>query len=283
MLARSDRYRGRRVTLLTKHRKEVALGPVLSERVGCAVEVTSAYDTDELGTFTREIPRIGSQLEAARKKAELALKESGATLGLGSEGSFSPGPFGLYAWNLELVVLRDEELGVEVVGRAEGPGHQLHTTVRSERELEAFASRAGFPAHGLVVRPDDEHAPYVARDLEDAESLSGAFRAALACSKAGVVFVESDLRAYRNPTRMARIAEAGRDLAVRLLCLCPACATPGFGVASRLGGLPCADCGAPTGELRAERWACVRCDATETRPIAGVERADPSSCPDCNP
>jgi hypothetical protein len=133
------------------------------------------------------------------------------------------------------------------------------------------------------VRPDDEHAPYVARDDEDAESLSRSFRAALARSKAGVVFVESDLRAHRNPTRMARIAEAGRDLAVRLLCLCPACATPGFGVTARLGGLPCADCGAPTGELRAERWACVRCGASETRPIAGVERADPSSCPECNP
>jgi hypothetical protein len=279
----SERYRGQRVSLLTKHKKESALGPVLAEEVGCTVLVTSGFDTDELGTFTREVPRLGSQLEAARKKAELAIVETGCRLGLGSEGSFNPGPLGLYAWNLELVVLLDRELGIEIVGRAQGPGHQLHAAVRTEVELEAFAARAGFPEHGLVLRPDDEHAPYVARDLEDAAALGGAYRSALARSKEGVVFVESDLRAHRNPARMTRIAEAGRDLALRMTSACPSCEAPGFGVAARLGGLPCADCGSPTGELCAERWACVRCKFSEVRDVSEGRRGDPGACPECNP
>jgi hypothetical protein len=278
----SERYRGQRVSLLTKHGKEAALGPALRE-VGCSVRLSSGFDTDDLGTFTREIPRRGTQLEAAREKARLALEEGGARLGLGSEGAFNPGPMGLFAWNVEIVVLLDAELGIEIVGRAEGPGHHLHATVRSEPELAAFASRALFPEHGLVVRPDDERGKYVAQEGDDWAALARAFRTAAERSTGGAVFVESDLRAHRNPTRMARIAEAGRDLATRMVHACPRCAAPGFGRAARLPGLPCADCGAPTTEVLAERWDCVRCGASETRAVSGGSYADPASCPDCNP
>jgi hypothetical protein len=278
----SERYRGQRVSLLTKHGKEAALGPALRE-IGCVLHVVSGFDTDELGTFTREIPRRGTQLEAAREKARLALAKGGARLGLGSEGAFTPGPMGLFAWNVELVVLLDAELGIEIVGRAEGPGHHLHATVRSESELVAFASRALFPEHGLVVRPDDERGKPVAQGGDDGAALTRAFRTAAERSTGGAVFVESDLRAHRNPTRMARIAEAGRDLAARMSQTCPRCAAPGFGRAARLPGLPCADCGAPTSAAQAERWDCVRCGASETRALSPGERADPACCPYCNP
>ena len=45
------------------------------------------------------------------------IEEAGGALGLGSEGSFGPGPLGLYAWNLELVVLVDGDAQEIVAGR----------------------------------------------------------------------------------------------------------------------------------------------------------------------
>ena len=79
-------YRGRRVALLTRHGKERALAPVLEPALGCRVERVGGYDTDQLGTFTREIPRAGTQLEAARRKARIGMELAGLPLGLASEG-----------------------------------------------------------------------------------------------------------------------------------------------------------------------------------------------------
>ncbi|MFM8457386.1 MAG: hypothetical protein ACKOB0_00350 [Chthoniobacterales bacterium] len=80
-------YAGASFALLTKHAKEQAIAPRLARALGAQVSVVDTFDTDTLGTFTREVPRFGSQLDAARKKAELATEMSGCPLGLGSEGS----------------------------------------------------------------------------------------------------------------------------------------------------------------------------------------------------
>ncbi|MHB8354650.1 MAG: hypothetical protein ACYDCF_09505, partial [Burkholderiales bacterium] len=64
-------YAGQAVSLLTQHGKERGIASVLGVALGCRVERVAGYDTDQLGTFTREIPRPGTQIEAARKKARL--------------------------------------------------------------------------------------------------------------------------------------------------------------------------------------------------------------------
>ena len=61
--------RGRHVALLTKHEKERVVSPILEGALDCQVTRINSFDTDLLGTFTREIPRAGSQREAARRKA----------------------------------------------------------------------------------------------------------------------------------------------------------------------------------------------------------------------
>ncbi|MHB0889054.1 hypothetical protein [Acidithiobacillus sp.] len=63
-------YAGMRVILLTKHGKEKVITPALKSRVGCLVEQMQGYDTDALGTFTREIPRPDTQLATVRKKVK---------------------------------------------------------------------------------------------------------------------------------------------------------------------------------------------------------------------
>lgn len=101
-------YAGTRIALLTQHGKERVIASVLDTALGCQVERVGGYDTDLLGTFTREIPRAGKQLEAARKKARLGMEMSGLSLGLASEGSFGPDPMvGMFPWNVEFLIFID--------------------------------------------------------------------------------------------------------------------------------------------------------------------------------
>ncbi len=79
----SDRMRsyslaGQTIVLLTRHGKERVMAPTLESALGCRIEVVDGFDTDQLGTFTREIPRAGTQLEAARRKARIGMELSGS-------------------------------------------------------------------------------------------------------------------------------------------------------------------------------------------------------------
>jgi len=114
-------------------------------------------------------------------------------------------------------------------------------------------------------------------------ALGVAFAEALEQSKTGKVFVESDLRAHMNPTRMVLIGQATQDLIRRMKSLCPRCQSPGFWVVERILGRPCRDCGSPTNEARAERWACVVGDHAEVRDLETSRFADPQWCNACNP
>ncbi len=280
----SDAYRGRRIALLTQHGKELVIAPALEGALGCTVERALGFDTDQLGTFTRDVPRAGSQLEAARRKAELAIELSGADVGLGSEGSVDRHPLlGFVDRNVELIVLVDRARGIEVVGVADGPAPYAHVLTSSFAEASAFASRQPFVDHGFIVRPDNPDDPRVRKDIMTADALSEAFAAAQAESATGAVFVELDLRAHRNPRRMAHIAEAAADLAAKLVSTCPACDGPGFWVVERLPGMPCRDCGLATDIALADIEGCPGCGHRATRVRDASVGADPTWCDYCNP
>lgn len=277
-------YRGRRLALLTQHGKERVIAPVLEPALGCRVERVAGYDTDALGTFTRETPRAGTQLEAARRKARIGMELSALPLGLASEGSFGADPFaGVLPWNLELVILLDDGHGIEVIGTAQAHAMSGHVLAATWDEAAAFARRAGFPAHHLVVRPERADHPRFSKGIRRWAGLEAAFRSAAALSAGGRAFIETDLRAHANPTRRGNIRRAAEDLLAKLCSLCPACGTPGYGIVERIGGLPCADCGEPTREVRAERWGCLKCDHGHLRERTDRRAADPGRCDQCNP
>lgn len=276
-------YTGASFTLLTKHAKEQAIAPRLVRAIGAKVSVIDTFDTDTLGTFTREILRFGSQLDAARKKAELAIQMSGCPLGLGSEGSFTPGPFGLGSFNLEIITLVDRVRGLEITGAIRELGHQASGTFETWEPLADFAQKMKFPSHALILRPNDESDPRICKDLTDRKKLRAAFDECLKLSGRGAVFVESDLRAHRNPTRMRNIGAACEDLIARMLRICPSCESPGFGLARLASGLPCSWCGAPTNDWKAEEFRCVSCTHIESRSRRDLTSADPGHCPRCNP
>ena len=277
-------YSGKRIALLTQHGKETVIASVLDAALGCRVERVAGYDTDLLGTFTRDIPRAGTQLKAARKKARLGMELAGLPLGLASEGSFGPDPMmGMFPWNVEFLIFIDDERGLEIVGVAQGKTNFAHVLAASWEEAEAFACNAGFPEHHLVVRPEHENDPRLRKGIADGVALRAAFDEAHAQSDSWRVFLETDMRAHANPTRMEVIRLAAEDLVKKLNSPCPSCGLPGFWIVERLSGLPCADCGAPTRETRAEVHGCPKCAHRITRERTDRQSADPSRCDYCNP
>ncbi|KXS31477.1 MAG: hypothetical protein AWT59_2382 [Candidatus Gallionella acididurans] len=280
---RGGAYQGRQVALLTKHGKKRVIASVLDAVLGCRVELVEGYDTDLLGTFTRDIPRHGAQLKAAQIKARLGMNLAGLPIGIASEGSFGADPFtGMFSWNVEMIVWIDDTLGIEVVGVASGATSYSHLLTANWDEVETFARTSGFPEHGLVVRPQHENDPRIRKGIADWETLRESFRWACGEAGNGSAFLETDVRAHMNPSRMEMIGQAAQDLARKLCTLCPSCDAPGFQMAERVPGLPCEDCGTPTPEARADIQRCVRCGHQVT-----VERpekvASASRCDYCNP
>ncbi len=276
-------YLGQSVALLTKHGKETPLGEVLGAGLGCRIQHVSDYDTDQFGTFTRDIARVGSQLEAARAKARMGMKLSGLSIGLASEGAFGPDPVSfMLPHNLELLLWIDAGLGIEVIATASGNTNFSHKTVSAWDEAKLFAESAGFPEHYLIVRPDDQHHPQFRKGLSNWDEFNGALEWALSLSSAGKVFIETDMRAFANPTRMLTIRRAAAALVQKLHSRCPACAAPGFANSGVIRGLPCEDCGQPTEQARADIIACVRCThqilVNRDRQFAAA-----GNCDYCNP
>jgi hypothetical protein len=280
----NDQYRGERVALLTQHGKEQVLAPILEPGLGCTIERVHGFDTDQLGTFTRDRPRLGSQIEAARRKARIGLERSGLSVGLASEGSFGPDPFtGFVSWNLEVLLWIDDRLGIEVIGTAQGATSVGHLLTGDLAVARAFAERQGFPAQQMVLRPASQDDPRVEKGIASWSALESAFARCRARADNGLVFIEADLRAFACPRRRLRIGEAARELLKHLGSSCPGCALPGFRATRREPGLPCAGCGLPTQVWRAERWRCQRC-AFESMVIrADRGKAEPRECQFCNP
>jgi hypothetical protein len=231
-----------RVVLLTQHGKEHLIAPVFQQTLGWHVERVDGFDTDLLGTFTRDTERPGSQMDAARLKARKGMELAGCPRGIASEGAFMEDPVGgFFPWNVELLLYIDDELGVEVSALAQGPARNVHAWVHSWDEVTQAAADARFPEHHLVLRPDNESDPRVVKGLADWASLRAAFDHAQALSSQGVVFVESDLRAFGNPTRQHLIRAAAENLVVKLQV-----AVPGMWAARLWAGGPVARLALPT-------------------------------------
>jgi hypothetical protein len=277
-------YAGETVALLTRHGKEAVIAPVLEPVLSCVVRHVTGFDTDRLGTFTREIARDGIQIEAARKKARIGMELARVPLGLASEGAFGPDPvMGAIPWNVECLLWIDDRLGIEVAGFAQGAAQSGHVLAKTWEDVTAFARRIGFPEHGMALRPEGENDDRIRKGLTDWKELAEHFFRALSLSSNGRVFLETDLRAHLNPTRQNMIRLAAQDLLVKLRSLCPACGLPGFSVIERLEGLPCADCRGPTREIRADVHGCLKCPHRTVVERDGAGSANPLYCDFCNP
>ena len=277
-------YSGHTIAFLTQHGKDALLGPLFSEKLACTLVRATGFDTDQLGTFTRDVPRPGTQLAAARFKATKGMELTGLSMGIGSEGAFGADPVGgIMPWNTEMIVWVDATRGIEIVGIAQGPGGGLQRFIHNEHELHQFAVDANFPSHGLVLRPDREDDPRIHKDFADWPELLARFNELLAQSTKTRVFAEVDQRAHRNPSRQRMIVQAAEDLIAKIESTCPSCDTPGFWLKERVSGLPCGLCHQPTRLPLAFIWRCDACAHSDERREPADKTADPARCDYCNP
>lgn len=265
------------LALLTKHHKAGTVSNALC-RAGFQVRTVDSFDTDQLGTFTREYDRRGSQLDAAFAKAKLATELSQCRFGLGSEGAFGPDPYlGMSGWGTEVLAWWDaaEEHGIRAIVQGPETNYAQATVATLDAGLE-FASRVGFPGHGVILgRPGE---PWFDKELADLDAFSHGLAQAL---KHGPVWLETDMRAHRNPTRMSMIARCADALSERLLDPCPQCRRLGFGPIGVIAGALCQCCNKPTSAPRALRMSCGACLYEAEKSLQAVVSA--SRCDSCNP
>jgi len=267
----------------TMHRKEEAIAPIL-QPLGIQIRIPEAFDTDQFGTFTRDVKRPADQVQTAKLKIQYALSVTGESLGIASEGSFGPHPFlPMLPLNRELVVLLDQESGLELVGEATSTDTNFsHARVTSFDQAWEFAQKAGFPSHGLVVMSQPETADLIYKGITEKAEFEE--RVLWMIAKFGQAHVETDMRAMMNPTRMGAIAQATQDLVRKLHQRCPQCNYPGFDIVRRNPGLPCGLCGMPTELPVTALYQCQHCQFTEVKPDpTSPDMADPAQCPYCNP
>jgi len=84
--------------------------------LGVKIVFPQEIDTDQFGTFTRDIPRKGTQLDAPRKKTIEGVRLTGAEIGVACEGTFGPSEFGFLNANTEIVMMIDMKNNLEPVG-----------------------------------------------------------------------------------------------------------------------------------------------------------------------
>jgi hypothetical protein len=280
----TDIFKGRKASLLTMHKKEQVIKPALGKALGCVVLVESNFNTDSLGTFTLDIPRQGSQLDAARTKAEKGMELLGTDLGLASEGSFGSHPMSPFIpWNREIVIFIDKLNKLEIVGEHGSTETNFnHTAVKDFKEAEAFAKKVGFPEHFLVVSYEKEQKKSFIKGISSWEELAENVATALKNSTEGTAFIETDMRAHANPTRMNNILKATENLIQKLQSYCPSCGVPGFSITEHKRGLPCEWCGRPTRLIAANIYRCAGCNFTMEKPSESIS-ADAGHCEYCNP
>jgi hypothetical protein len=210
--------------LATMHTKEKAIEPILSKELGITIVVPQNFNTDQFGTFTREIQRPASQLETAKIKALKAMELMGTNLAVASEGAFVPHPLLPYlSCDREVVFFYDAVHDLEVYGEElsieTNYSQQEVTTVE---EALNFANRIGFPSHGIIARTDKNSIDPAAiiKGIVSDSQLIAAIKSISRQTSNGKVFLETDMRAMHNPTRMKAIAKATTNLVTKLKNCC---------------------------------------------------------------
>lgn len=279
-------FKGRKLVIATMHEKERVIAPLLEKNLGVEVVVPKDFNSDKFGTFTREIKRAGNQLEAARAKAHAAIASVDAELGVASEGSFGAHPsIPFIQSNLELLLFVDKRNGYEIRGH-----HRTSETnidglyVTTVREALDFAEKVGFPEHGVIVRKSESGRFGIHKNIQTEDVLKETVTKMLGGMFTKRVFIESDMRAHRNPTRMKAIKKATEDLIQNITSLCPKCQAPGFVVVDFEKGLPCALCRIPTDLPLNDTYQCNVCSHEENKRVTKYgEASDPQYCGYCNP
>jgi len=282
-----DIFKNRTAMLITKHKKDKVIFPVLAQ-TGMNLKLLDTIDTDTFGTFTRDIDRKGTQLEAARYKALKAIEETGESIAIASEGSFGAHPTIFFVpANVEVVLLIDTLNDIEILGwEISTDTNHSHSEVSSVKEAIKFAKLCGFPSHGMVVRPNTagDNSSMLFKGITTEKILKEAVKKSIAASPDGKALIETDMRAVYNPKRMKVIEKATINLFNKIKSLCPECGWLGFEITEWINGLPCENCFFPTRGLSKHIYQCKKCNhKREIEYPDNQKYSEARFCDFCNP
>jgi hypothetical protein len=277
-------FKNRRLIIATKHKKEAVIAPILEEKLGVTCFVDEQFDTDAFGTFSGEIEREKDALETIRLKCLAAMDKNNCDLAVASEGSFGPHP-SLYFTNAddELILLIDKKNNLEIVAREISLDTNFNAKlIRNKAELLDFTKTVNFPSHALIIKKDQYDHSFLRKGIKDETLLLEYFEY---CIKTfGQAFIETDMRAMFNPTRMKVIESCMNRLIQNIESTCPQCSTPGFVVTDVISGLPCEFCNFSTNSILFHKLSCSTCGFQENKKFPhGKEFEEPMYCNRCNP
>lgn len=276
-------FQGRSLIIGTMHDKEKVIAPLIESSIGVKCIIPIEFNTDQLGTFSGEIERALDPVETVRKKCLMAMDAMEFDLGIASEGSFGPHPtIPFLQADDEWLIFIDRKNNVEILVRELSfeTNYQGREVVAGV-ELDEFLDRVKFPQHAVMIRSLETPNEWI-KGIRNREDLNKAI------NKLNIVnarfWIETDMRAMHNPTRMGVIEKAAKKLAKAILSTCPSCSMPGFVVSSDTRGLPCELCGLPTQSVLSHVYTCKYCQfEKEINFPFGKQKEDPMYCQRCNP
>jgi hypothetical protein len=277
-------FKGRTLLIATKHEKEKVLAPMFEQALGVNCVTLPDFDTDKLGTFSGEVERIGDPLETARRKCFLALENTDFDLVLASEGSFGPHPTIFFSYaDDELLLLFDKKNGFEIISRFLTTETNFNAqAIDSKKQLIDFAKAVKFPSHGLIMKKSKSDFSRIEKGINTWDKLNEAY--SYFNENYNSVYVETDMRALYNPSRMEFISKVGEKLVSKILSVCPQCEMPGFGITAVQEGLPCNNCNTPTRSTLSYEYVCEHCDFSRIEKFPnGKTSEEPMFCDVCNP
>lgn len=277
-------FEGRKLVVATMHGKEKVIAPLFQSKLGVLCHIPSDFNSDVFGTFSGEIDRIKDPLETAREKCYLAMQLSNCDLAVSSEGSFGPHPFIPFAkCDQELLLFVDRKNNIEISWNE----ISLRTNysgafIRSINELKNFTKEVKFPSHALIIKVNPDTADPIHKGIKNRKELEDLFHQYH--QRYNSVYIETDMRAMHNPTRMQVINTATKKLISKIRSNCPKCNYPGFAVVRSVKGLLCEDCKLPTRSALKHIKACLNCGhEKEMMYPYKKQKENPMYCDFCNP
>lgn len=264
------------------HGKEIVIGAKMKQFFGVSSCTDKDFNTDEFGTFSGEVERIVSPYESALRKCELAHEKFNVDLVIASEGSFYM-TYGFVATNHEFLLLKDYKNDIEI--KADFITHDTNFNGELFTKLEGlgdYLDKCKFPSHALLLRPKPDSYQRIDKGVKDIAILERLMKSYLI--EFGTVYLETDMRAMYNPTRMLSIASATDKLVSKMQSKCPNCSIPGFDVKRVEFGLPCELCLHPTKGVKKHVYECDKCSfSNEVLYPDNKSFQDAMYCDVCNP
>ncbi len=279
-----DIFRNRELIIATKHRKEKVIAPLIESALGVKCIIQTDFDTDEFGTFTGEIDRKDDPISTVRKKCIAAMQTFNYDLGIASEGSFGPHPIvGFLKANEEFLIFIDRKHQLEIIAREICNETNLNgAQISTKDDLIQFANQSLFPSHALILRNEANGIEFIQKGITDWNLLLRTFDEYIQIQDH--VYVETDMRAMYNPSRMKVIQKAAEKLLAKIKSQCPNCLAPGFDVKKVNSGLTCSLCGFPTKSTLSHTYSCEKCGFSKDVMYPHTKKVeDPTYCDVCNP